>query len=72
MGQGASPDGTQPTVPSYMVSLDVSQLLLDANGASATISPDLGRQLARGGTPMWDPMLPACMPLQTWPEASHS
>ena len=41
MGQGASPDGTQPTVPAYMVSLDVSQLLLDANGKSATISPDL-------------------------------
>ena len=38
MGQGASPDGVQPTVPAYMVSLTDSAALKTKNGQSATIS----------------------------------
>ena len=41
MGQGASPDGVQPTVPAYMVSLDDSNVLRTRNGQSASISPNL-------------------------------
>jgi subtilisin family serine protease len=41
MGQGASPDGVQPTVPAYMVSLADSGVLKTKNGLAATISPDL-------------------------------
>ena len=44
MGPGASPDGVQPTVPAYMISLDRCQALITGapNGADATtISPDL-------------------------------
>jgi minor extracellular serine protease Vpr len=38
MGQGASPDGVQPTVPAYMVSLADSAVLKTKNGQSTTIS----------------------------------
>jgi minor extracellular serine protease Vpr len=41
MGQGASPDGVQPTVPAYMVSLGDSAVLKTKNGLTATISPNL-------------------------------
>jgi subtilisin family serine protease len=41
MGQGVSPDGVQPTVPAYMVSLNDSAALKTKNGLAATISPDL-------------------------------
>lgn len=41
MGQGASPDGVQPTVPAYMVSLGDSAALKTKNGQTASISPDL-------------------------------
>jgi subtilisin family serine protease len=41
MGQGVSPDGVQPTVPAYMVSLADALDLKPKNGQSATISPDL-------------------------------
>jgi subtilisin family serine protease len=41
MGQGASPDGVQPTIPAYMVSLADSAILKTKNGLSTTISPDL-------------------------------
>ena len=43
MGQGVSPDGTQPTVPAYMISLDQGQALIAAGAAvqgdATTISP---------------------------------
>ncbi|MFP5342898.1 MAG: S8 family serine peptidase [Candidatus Limnocylindria bacterium] len=41
MGEGASPDGVQPTVPAYMISLADSQVVKTKNGLSTTISPDL-------------------------------
>jgi minor extracellular serine protease Vpr len=41
MGQGASPDGVQPTVPAYMVSLADALVLKTKNGLATTISPDL-------------------------------
>lgn len=41
MGQGASPDGVQPTVPAYMVSLPDSVVLKTKGGLGASISPDL-------------------------------
>jgi len=41
MGQGASPDGVQPTVPAYMVSLADGIELKTKNGMSTSISPDL-------------------------------
>lgn len=41
MGQGASPDGVQPTVPAYMVSLADSQVLKSKTGQSTSISPTL-------------------------------
>ena len=43
MGQGVSPDGVQPTVPAYMISLEDAKALISggANGASATIGADL-------------------------------
>jgi subtilisin family serine protease len=41
MGQGASPDGIQPTVPAYMVSLADALALKPKNGLATTISPDL-------------------------------
>jgi minor extracellular serine protease Vpr len=41
MGQGASPDGVQPTVPAYMVSLTDALVLKTKHGMGATISPDL-------------------------------
>jgi subtilisin family serine protease len=41
MGQGASPDGVQPTVPAYMVSLGDSAALKTKNGLATTISPTL-------------------------------
>ncbi len=38
MGQGASPDGVQPTVPAYMVSLADALVLKTKNGQSTSIS----------------------------------
>lgn len=41
MGGGSSPDGVQPTVPAYMVSLADALVLRTKDGMSASISPDL-------------------------------
>lgn len=41
MGQGTSPDGVQPTVPAYMVSLADALVLKTKHGLGASISPDL-------------------------------
>ena len=41
MGEGASPDGVQPTIPAYMVSLADSLVLKTKNGLNTTIAVDL-------------------------------